>query len=272
VLLGEKGDLDYLALARSSPWGTNDIELIRLFSSGVEGLLLGVKLEKERIHRQALEVANLFTHQSAHEVRNYLTSLNFFLELLKEEELSPEVKEFSQRLIQHGNKVHRLINDMLSLTRPVREERIELFNLCDLLKGSVRVWGETHPGAKIDLFLPEGGSWDVKGDRMRIEEAVYNLLQNAFEASLPGSSIRLSLHLSPDENAVITIEDEGPGIPPEVFPRLFTPFFTTKAQGSGLGLTIVKRIIEGHGGTVFLANRPQGKGAVATIILPLALR
>lgn len=226
ALLGEKGDLGYLTLARSKPWSPEDLELVRIFSSGVEGLLMGVKLERERIQRQALEVANLFTNQSAHEVRNYLTSLNFFLELLKEENLAPEIREFIRRLINQGNKVHRLISDMLSLTRPVREERFECFDLCRFLREIAGVWEEIHPGTRIELSLPEEGAWQVKGDRLRLEEAIYNLLKNALEASPPGSPVRISLrHSSNGREAVITIEDEGSGIPPEVLPHLFTPLF-----------------------------------------------
>jgi signal transduction histidine kinase len=97
-----------------------------------------------------------------------------------------------------------------------------------------------------------------------------NLIKNAIEAMPSGGRVKVRARSLP-EAVVLSVADTGPGIPPEVLPRLFEPFFSLKAtgKGTGLGLVICKDLIEKQGGTVAAANRPEG-GAVFTVTIPVA--
>jgi signal transduction histidine kinase len=118
------------------------------------------------------------------------------------------------------------------------------------------------------------GTPDVRGDAARLEQALQNLAANAIRHTPPGG--RVSLHASPSDGHVrIVIRDTGPGIPPEHLPRIFDRFYKADASragtavpsGSGLGLSIVRAIVERHGGTVTASNAPEG-GAAFELILP----
>ena len=102
-----------------------------------------------------------------------------------------------------------------------------------------------------------------------MEQVLENLLANAVQHAPRGTSVRLSADLADRGQAVMyRVEDEGPGVAPADLERLFEPFFSRRQGGTGLGLPIVHRIVDAHGGVVRAANRPQG-GAVFTVILPV---
>jgi len=111
---------------------------------------------------------------------------------------------------------------------------------------------------------------EVEGDPTRLKQALWNLLANALDATKDGGVIRVVLE--PDaatRQAVLTVQDSGFGIPPEVRDRMFEPFTTTKEKGTGLGLAIVMSIVTDHGGTIDAESSP-GRGTVFTMRLPLA--
>jgi two-component system sensor histidine kinase DctS len=112
----------------------------------------------------------------------------------------------------------------------------------------------------------------VRGDRILLEQVVVNLVQNAIHAQLemlPSDRV-IDIDATAQDGLVqIAIADHGPGIAPDQKDQLFTPFFSTKAEGLGLGLNICRTIVEAHGGHITVGNR-EGGGAVFTITLPSA--
>ena len=123
---------------------------------------------------------------------------------------------------------------------------------------------ETRAWVQVDAGLP----LMVLGDEDQLDQAFLNLIRNAVEAALPsGGAVRVTWCC--EEGRVrVSIEDEGPGLPASG--ALFVPFFTTKPDGSGIGLSLARLIIEAHAGTVDLENRTDATGAIATVRLPLA--
>jgi signal transduction histidine kinase len=118
-----------------------------------------------------------------------------------------------------------------------------------------------------DLRVDVTGECPVLGaDAELLKIVVQNLLINGAQAMQGRGLIRISVTFD-DGVCHITIADDGPGIPPEVRERLFTPFFTTKARGTGLGLSTARRLIEAHGGTLAIECPPTG-GTSATVRLP----
>jgi signal transduction histidine kinase len=111
----------------------------------------------------------------------------------------------------------------------------------------------------------------IRVDRGRMVQVFRNLIENAIQHSPPESSINIiNRHISVEDAHWIEclIEDQGPGFNPKDLPRIFEPFFTRRRGGTGLGMSIVQRIIEGHGGRISLANRPDG-GAAVMIQIPI---
>ena len=109
---------------------------------------------------------------------------------------------------------------------------------------------------------------DVSGDRDQLEQLLINLLRNAAEASLEtGGGVHVGWAVA-DGHLDVWVDDEGPGLPRTA--NLFVPFFTTKAQGSGIGLVLSRQIAEAHGGTLTLQNRQTTRGCRAHLRLPVA--
>jgi nitrogen fixation/metabolism regulation signal transduction histidine kinase len=132
--------------------------------------------------------------------------------------------------------------------------------VADLVQRSVRL--ET----RVPVDLRQGPELEIEADADQVEQALINLVRNAADASLEtGGAVRVSWRGS-DGEVEICVEDDGPGLPSTA--NLFVPFFTTKPQGSGIGLALVRQIAEGHGGSVALENRTDGRGCVARLRLP----
>ena len=108
---------------------------------------------------------------------------------------------------------------------------------------------------------------DAAVDRDQMLSLLTNLLSNAIDATPPGGEVVLRVGAGPDGAAVVEVSDTGPGVDPAVAGRLFTPVATTKPTGTGLGLTVARRVARDHGGTLTASPRPGG-GAVFTLTLP----
>jgi signal transduction histidine kinase len=123
------------------------------------------------------------------------------------------------------------------------------------------------PGVSLDIEAP-GPLPSVLADRRLLERALLNVLENALQAVGDGGHVTIRLRHEPGEGRVYAeVEDDGPGLSPEARARVFEPFFSTKSDGSGLGLALVKKIVEDHGGGVALESDP-GRGARVTLWLP----
>ncbi len=120
---------------------------------------------------------------------------------------------------------------------------------------------------RLDVTVDTGPAVTIQADGDQLEQMLINVVRNAVDASLvTGGGVR-TRWIRQNGSAVVLVEDEGPGLPESA--NLFVPFFTTKPEGSGIGLVLSRQIVEAHGGTFSLENRPDHQGCVATIRLPL---
>lgn len=140
-----------------------------------------------------------------------------------------------------------------------------------LCSEAVALWKEasTYRNRKTIVLEASEVSSAVNVDRAQIEQVIINLLDNAAQHSPDGSEIFIS-GTEEDKKVHIQVKDQGTGIPPDRVERVFDPFYTTRRGGIGLGLSIVRRIVETHEGTVHLVNNDPHPGCTVEIILPVA--
>ncbi len=264
--------------------------IIVLLALGVvlAGLILGVsaiwitrRLEKSRAHyaRTLLARTSLLSERGmlasvlAHEVRSPLTALRFNLHFMRSllDEANHDPTRYAELLHSCEREVRRLdlmLDDFLTRTQIVGDARASSLNAVvtealDFLRPAL-----THQDIRIITHLdPADPHVSISSDELR--QVLLNLCTNAQEAMLRSGTLVVSTVAEPDD-AILLVRDSGTGMPPDVQQRLFDPFFTTKPRGSGLGLTLVRRVVTGAGGGVFFESEPQ-RGTTFRIVLPRAL-
>lgn len=232
--------------------------------------------EREQLQERLAESARMeslgrLVSGVAHELNNPLAAILTFSEELLAEQPAPAAQEALGTILAQARRARVVVRDLLSFVRR-REERREATDLPALVDRTVRAFARDleHHGVRLALSV-EPGLPLLTCDPQGIEQVVTNLLDNAVRAA-PGGEV--SLRVGRQDNGIaVTLEDSGPGIPTDVLPRVFEPFFTTRGtgEGTGLGLSVSLGIIQQHGGTLTAENRPGGTGARFTAWLPLGL-
>lgn len=230
------------------------------------------RYEEELNKREALAAVGQLAAGMAHEIRNPLTSIKGFIQLLREQGGAGRSDSYFSVILTEIERIDGLLNDVLVLAR-YRDDKIvsERFLVLDELYGVIRLLEPeaNRRGIKLELDITPG-DWYVFGYRSRIKQAFLNIMKNAFEAVLTqGSVVRVTVYGSISQ-VVIIVEDNGPGLSSACLENLFVPFFTTKQEGTGLGLSTTQRIIADHGGEIFADNSSRLNGARFEIRLPLS--
>jgi len=206
----------------------------------------------------------------AHEFKNALATISGYAQMIQSESSETEALDYAARILEQTRNITHVVAEFLKYARPLEipDERVPLQTIAERVIAEVR---EALPQVKIRY---EGTFEDAGGDEGLLRQALLNLTRNAAEAcagSAGGGQVVVSGEVVHGEEAgfqKIIVSDNGPGIPANVLPKLFRPFFTTKAKGTGLGLAVVQKIIVQHGGQVEVRNRPAG-GAEFIVTLPL---
>ncbi|MFU1796971.1 ATP-binding protein [Paenibacillus azoreducens] len=203
----------------------------------------------------------------AHEIRNPLTTLRGFLQLQRENNcFSPQHNEI---MLSELDRINLIVSEFLILAKPqatqfqVKNIRNILNDVISLLSSQAHLFGIEF---KFE-FEPE--EYKVHCEENQMKQVFINIIKNAIEAMEEGGIITIELFRLSREEVGITISDQGIGIPSENLPKLGEPFFTSKENGTGLGLMISQGIIEGHKGMMEIFSK-EGKGTRVDIVLPLA--
>jgi two-component system NtrC family sensor kinase len=224
---------------------------------------------RERVARQArLAAIGEVAAGVAHEINNPLGVVKGYLAVLRRGDVAGELAADLAVIEDEIDRCAAIVRGLLDLSRHDREPRVPV-DLSALLRDAVARRGAAQAGdsaaPRIELD-DAGGEVEIDGSPRGLRQAVDNLIANACEAARPSGLVRLGLEV--DRDAIrINVDDDGPGVPDDVRPRLFAPFFTTRPRGTGLGLAISDRLVRDHGGGIEVARSPLG-GARFTILLP----
>jgi PAS domain S-box-containing protein len=234
-----------------------------------------LQLERRAAEAEALAHMGTLAAGLAHEIRNPLNSAGLQLHLLARNiEKLPEEERAPLRgrvdvVASELKRLERLLSDFLELARP-RPIAREPVNVLALLN-EVAAFHEPAAQERGIVLTRHVFPGTAIGDRERLKQVFHNLLINAIEATSAGGQVTVETNRDAGESpfVVVTISDTGRGIPLATMERVFEPFFTTKEAGTGLGLTIVRQMVQRHGGSVDLESA-EGRGTRITVRLPAA--
>jgi two-component system nitrogen regulation sensor histidine kinase GlnL len=242
--------------------------------------LSGIKsLETESLRKERLAYIGTFAMNLAHEVKNPLGGIRGAAQLLSKKVKAGELTEYTDVIIRTADRLDLIVKEMLEFASPEKLKKRRL-NIHKVLDEAVLLLTEGQKSPEVikeyDPSLPQ-----VLGDEDKLAQVFLNLVKNAREAmGRKKGEVRVVTRMVTDFHLIdegskeaklasVEIRDTGCGIPPENLEKIFTPFFTTKSGGSGLGMAISYRIIKEHGGFLKIDSKP-GEGTVVDVYLPTA--
>jgi len=225
-----------------------------------------LRLEAQLERRERLALIGQMTATLSHEIRNALGSIKGYAQWVDERVGTTDPKKKGLAAVLQGTmRIESLVNDLLLYSRE-ETYSVQPVDVGILVHESMA--GEAN-GWKGEVELDPGEGTAVLADPEKLRRVLANGIRNAIQSMGDRGHLRIVARAD-DRGVEIRIEDSGPGIPESEMPRLFTPFHTTKADGTGLGLAYSKKTVEGMNGEIDLANRQETDGAVLTILLPNA--
>ncbi len=248
---------------------------------GIENEILVIRdltqeklLEEQMERKQRLTAMGELASGVAHEIRNPLNTISTIIQQLnKDFEPVNEAEEYHQLaglVYNEVNRINHTIQDFLRFSRP-EPVQASAFNLSAFLKELKIQFDSTLSEQQVVLKITENWNGDVFWDPRQMRQVFINLIQNALQA-VPEKTgeIHISVNKLPDEELEITVKDNGTGIKKEILANIFNLYFTTKAKGTGIGLSIVQRIVYEHQGFISAESEP-GAGAEFYLKLPIKI-
>jgi two-component system, NtrC family, sensor histidine kinase HydH len=200
----------------------------------------------------------------AHELKNPLTAVKALVQLGLRNPAEAASHERLATVEKELARMQEILRGYLSAVRPLLQVEPARVELGPLVSGVLRVLSARAAAARVRLLAL--GEATVEADPRRLEEAVMNLVANGIEATPPGGEVRVEVRASPG-GIEILVRDTGCGMPTEALQRLGTPFFTTRAEGTGLGVLLARSVMALHGGTLRYESVP-GEGTTVCATLP----
>jgi two-component system sensor histidine kinase PilS (NtrC family) len=227
------------------------------------------KLERDARIQQRLAAVGEMAAGIAHEIRNPLASMSGSIQILRQDlPLTAEQEQLMDIVLRESERLNNTIRSFLAYARPQKfaiarfDVRRALTDTALLLRNSA----ELGDGHEVAVEVPERELW-LDADEGQIKQIVWNLATNGLRAMPGGGRLRLSAAETPAEGVVISVQDEGIGIPAEELDSLFQPFHGSFAKGSGLGLAIVHRIVSDYNGEIQVSSQ-VGAGTTVSVRLP----
>lgn len=211
----------------------------------------------------------------AHEIRSPITAAKSLVQQIAEDPASPDNAEYASVAVAELDRVERSIAHLLRFARDEALEPADV-RMVDVVQAAVETMRDraARQGATLATSIEESGT--MRGDPEKLRRVVENLVGNALDAVRDAKTEGARVEVASGQNLAgdeiwVAVRDNGPGIPSEALPRIFSPFFTTKEGGTGLGLALAKKTAEAHGGTLEASTRRSG-GAELLLVVPRAAR
>ena len=262
----EVGGVEVPHTLTAQPLGETDVFGVMVSARDMEKLS---RLGSHLSYSQKLAALGRLTSGVAHEIKNPLNAMVIHVALLRQKlkKAGPEAEGYLDVLEEEIRRLDGVIQGFLKFTRP-EELQPEAVTVDEILGEATRLLvGETeskgiHLETEIATSLPA-----VYGDRELLQQAFLNLMINACEAMPDGGELRVTASRPAEGTVELWVEDSGVGIEPDELPKIFDLYYTTKGRGSGIGLSMVYRIVQLHDGEVTVSSTP-GQGARFTVTLP----
>jgi signal transduction histidine kinase len=245
---------------------------LRELAGAFNAMTRDLKASREQLVRAEKDAAwREMARQIAHDIKNPLTPIQLSVDLLKRarDDASPQFDAIFERTVETVRRqvahLRDIAGDFHALTGVgrARAERVDLAALCGEVLDLHAAWAEER-GVRTRRT---GGGGLVRADPTLLRRVLQNLVSNAVEAMPEGGELCVDVERA-GGRVRLEVRDTGVGVPDEVRPRLFEPYFTTRSSGTGLGLAIARRVIEEAGGTIELVPAEPGPGTVARVDLP----
>lgn len=230
------------------------------------------QLRDEMSRKEKLVALGHLAAGVAHEIRNPLSSIKGLAKYFAER--SPkdgEAHELAQVMAKEADRLNRVVSELLELVKPAHLT-LQPVDLNEVITHSLQLVSQDAQSRDITLrYTANPLQRRIQADPDRLTQVLLNLYLNAIQAIGQHGAITVDVSEGDGPWVNIVVKDSGKGIAPEQLQAIFTPYFTTKAEGTGLGLAVVQNIIEQHGGTIHVASE-VGQGAVFTLCLPVQAR
>jgi signal transduction histidine kinase len=225
--------------------------------------------QEQLVEAETMATVGEMASAIAHNLRNPLASIRSSAEIAIEEEASPLVQEIAQGIILAVDRLEQWIRELLVYVRPLPHARmpVQLNSIIqNVLQDMQIAMSNQHVKLLVDLTEPLP---PLSADASLLQQACHSVIVNALEAMPNGGTLTIRSLLSTNGKWIrLDMRDSGAGIPQDQLDKIFRPFFTTKRKGLGVGLSLVKRIVERHGGTIVLTSEEK-QGTTVSFAFPL---
>ena len=236
-------------------------------------------LNKRNVDTERLAAIGQLSSVIAHEIRNPLGLIDLYakltedhlgkLELSEQEDKKALLLKNLSLIRQATGSLETILSELTSYSRPLQLNS-KPTDIHTLVRDICEFYRPSYQEKEVNLIIPDAHTTerlDIDSDKIR--QALINLLKNALEASTAGTTVTVQVvHRAGDPQLYIKVTDEGKGIDSNNIKKLFTPYFSTKGSGTGLGLAHSRKILQAHGGNVELLSSEPGKGSTFALILP----
>lgn len=201
----------------------------------------------------------------AHEIRNPLAGIKGYAQIIEKKPQDERNSGFARRIVAETQRLETLVSDLLTYARSDRESMATI-DVCELVAHTVALLRHEAEQYHIDILSECPAGMLIPGNRDRLAQALLNLGKNAIQAMPDGGTLRITAGAG-GKHVTIKVNDSGQGISPDEMQRIFEPFYTTKAKGTGLGLALCRKIVEEHGGSIEVQSA-VGQGTTVSITVP----
>jgi two-component system, NtrC family, sensor histidine kinase HydH len=225
-------------------------------------------------HAEQNRTLMLVAGEIAHELKNPLASIKGLASMVAREVAAHNLEKPTEQMAvlrREVNRMHNILEEFLNFSRPLVPLTVAPVELADLCDDVAHLHASIAAEHDIDIEVAGARSARIWADRRKVKQVLVNLVQNALDASPRRGTVTLTVEHAEHDGASavrVRVRDQGAGLAPEVAERVFEAGVTTKARGSGLGLTLSRALARQHGGDLTLADAPGG-GCVAELILPV---